>query len=185
MATALERLVDGLGAGGQAALQGSEGKADGTLASAVDKLVGLGELRFDIFGDGRIERRFGIGELIIDGVGATFWKKRRAVELEQVFLDHAAHEIRNVDLVRTVTELAVKAIGVQQREKELKILFLTIVRGGSHQQKVAGDAAEQFSQLKTLGLADLVAKVAGGELVSLIDDHEVPMGVAQFFEKVF
>ena len=41
-----------------------------------------------------------------------------------------------------VAELAVEAVGVQQRQKDLEVLLLAVVGGGGHQQEVAGDGPQ-------------------------------------------
>ena len=65
---ALERLVDGLRAGGEPALQGGEGEADRAFARAVE-LVGLAHFRLHVVGDGLVERGLDVRERVVDGVG--------------------------------------------------------------------------------------------------------------------
>ena len=132
---ALERLEDGLGAGREAALEGGEGEADGAFARAVE-LVGLAHFRLHVVGDGLVERGLDVGELVVDRVGPALGKERRAVELDQLLLHHAAHEVGGIHLVDAVAELAVEAVGVEQRQEELEVLFLAVVRRGGHQQQV-------------------------------------------------
>jgi hypothetical protein len=74
---------------------------------------------------------------------------------------------------------ALEAVAVQQREKQLEVLFLAAVRGGRHQQEVAGDVAELLSELKALGLLELAAEVVGAHAVGLVDDDEVPFDFAR------
>jgi hypothetical protein len=50
---------------------------------------------------------------------------------------------------------------------------------------VSGEAAEQLAELEALGLVDLVAEVAGGELVRLVDDDQVPLAVLELGLEVF
>ncbi len=73
-----------------------------------------------------------------------------------------------------VAELAVEAVGVQQREEDLEVLLLAVVGRGGHQQEVAGDGPQQFPQQEALGLVELGAVVVGGELVGLVHHHQVP-----------
>ena len=172
--TTTQRLVNGLRAGGKPALQRSERETDRTAAGTVFELVGAVHLGLHVVGDGAVKRSLKIRETVIDRVGAALRKELAAVEAQHLFLDHATHEVRHIHLVRAVTEFAVEAIGVEQRQEELEILFLAVVRRRGHQQEVAGDAAEQFAELKALGLVDLVAEVVGRELVRFIDHHQIP-----------
>ncbi len=132
---ALERLVDGLGAGGEAALEGGEREADRAFARAVE-LVGLAHFRLDVLGDGLVEGGLDVGELVVDRVGPALGEERGAVELDHLLLHHAAHEVGAIDLVDAVAELAVEAVGVEQRQEELEVLLLAVVRRGGHQQQV-------------------------------------------------
>jgi hypothetical protein len=184
-AAALERLVDGLWAGRQPALQRGKGEAHRALAVAVLQLVGPVHLLLDVSRDGFVQGGFQIGQLVVDRAGDALGEQRRAVELQQVFLDHAAHEISDVNLVGAVAELAVEAVAVQQAHEQLEVFFLAVVRRGRHQQQVAGDAAQQFAQLEALSLVDLVSEVAGRELVRLIDHHQVPVRKAQLVQELF
>ena len=106
-------MVDGLGAGGEPALQQGEREADGVLALAV-QIVRAVHLVADIVGDSRVKGVFQSREGVVDGVGAALGEQRGTVELEEVFLDHASHHVGHVHLVGTFAELAVEAVGVQQ-----------------------------------------------------------------------
>ena len=66
------------------------------------------------------------------------------VELEQVLLDHAAHQVGDVGRVHAVAEPALEAVAVEQRHEELEVLFLAVVRRRRHQQEVAGERREQL-----------------------------------------
>ena len=68
-ASAPQRLVDGLGGGGQAALQDGQREADRSRAPVVLERLGPVELLADVFGDRAVQAGFGIGELVGDGVG--------------------------------------------------------------------------------------------------------------------
>jgi hypothetical protein len=86
--------------------------------------------------------------------------------------------------VHAVAELAVEAVGVEQREEELVVLFLAVVRGGGHQQEVAGVGADLLGEAEAGGGLDLGAEVVGGELVGLVADDEVPAGLAELVLEV-
>jgi hypothetical protein len=58
--------------------------------------------------------------------------QRRAVKLAQVLLDHAAHQVRDLHLVHAIAEAALKAVAIEQRKEELKILLLAIMGCGGH-----------------------------------------------------
>src|SRR6185437_13129684 len=100
-------------------------------------------------------------------------EERPAIKLEQPLLHHSAHEVRDLHLVHTVAEAPLEAIAVEQREEELEVLFLAVVRRGRHEQKVARDPREKLAQAVPLGVLHLTAKERGGELVRLIADNEV------------
>jgi hypothetical protein len=41
-----------------------------------------------------------------------------------------------IHFVDAVAELAVEAVGIEQRQEKLEVLFLAVVRRGGHQQQV-------------------------------------------------
>ena len=94
---AAERLVDGLGRGRQPPLQDGQGEADRALAAFVLQGFGPVELLADVVGDVLVERGLGVGERVVDGVGPALGEQRRAVELEQLLLDQAAHQVGGID----------------------------------------------------------------------------------------
>jgi hypothetical protein len=83
--TAFERLIDGFGTGGQAALQGGQGKAHRALALAVCQRIRLLPFLFHVIRHGRVEGRLQVGQGIVRGVGAAFGKERRTVEGQEFF----------------------------------------------------------------------------------------------------
>jgi hypothetical protein len=101
------------------------------------------------------------------------------------FLDHAAHQVRGIDLVHAVAELAVEAVGIEQREEKLEILFLAVVRRCRHQQQVADMRAELLGKAEPPRFLQLRAEVVGGELVGLVKDGEVPARRAEFVLELF
>ena len=54
--------------------------------------------------------------------------------------------------------LALEPVAVKQRQEELEVLLLAAVRGGGHQQQVAGDVAELLAELEALVFSSLPAK---------------------------
>src|SRR5688500_15467965 len=76
-------------------------------------------------------------------------------------------------------EAALKAVGIQQGQKELEIFFLAVVRRGCHQQEVAGKGAEQLAEAVALGIFNLAAKEGRGKLMGFIADHQIPAGVGR------
>ncbi len=181
---ALERLEDGLGAGGETALEGSERKADRAFALAVE-LVGLAHFRLHIIRYRFVERGFEVGEFVIDRVGAALREERCAVELDQLLLHHAAHEVGAIHLVDAVAKLAVEAVGVEQREEQLEVLLLAVVRRGRHQQEMARLRPELFGQLEAARLLQFVTEEVGGELVRLVEHDEIPASGAELLLQVF
>ncbi|MNJ39638.1 hypothetical protein D3C77_345160 [compost metagenome] len=80
-----------------------------------------------------IELSFKIRELVIGCVGTALGKQLSAIELEQLFLNHATHQVGDIDLVCALAKLAIEAVAIKQRQPNLKVFFLAIVRSGSHQ----------------------------------------------------
>ena len=111
--------------------------------------------------DGLVERGLDVGELVVDGVGPALREERRAVELDQLLLHHAAHEVGGIDLVNAVAELAVEAVGVEQRQEELEVLLLAVVRRGGHQQQVPRVRAELLREAEAAGLFELASRRSG------------------------
>jgi hypothetical protein len=107
-------------------------------------------------------------------VGEPFREKGRSVELHQVFLDHAPHEVGDVHLVDPVPEAPLEAVPVQQRQEKLEVLLLPVVGGGREQQEVPRQAREELAQLVALRVADLTPEEGGGHLVCLVHHHQVP-----------
>ncbi len=107
---AAERLIDGLGTGGQAALEGGEGEAHSAPTAAVFESVGAIHLLAHIAGHGFIEGRFHLGELVVHRRREARREERRTVKLHKLFLHHAAHEVGDIHLVRALAELAVETV---------------------------------------------------------------------------
>ena len=183
LATAQQRLVDGRGAGGEAALQHGQCEAHAVALLAV-QLFGPVPLIAHVVRDMRIQRFLGRRQVVVGGVGQSRREQLGAVELEQLFLHQAPHQVGHVHARGALAELAVEAVAIQQRHEQLEVLFLAVVRRRSHQQEVAGDRAEQFGQLVALGLLDLAAGEAGRALVCLVDDDQVPVRRAQLLLQV-
>ena len=151
-----ERLIDGFGAGSQTALQRRQGKADRTAPLAV-KFVGLAHLCFYIVGDSFVKRPLQIGQRVVDRIGAPLGKEGRAVEFDQLFFDHAPHQVGGVYFVDPIPKAAVKAVRVEQRQEQLKIFLFAVVGGRGHQQQVAGVGPQFFGKEKAAGLFQLRA----------------------------
>ena len=141
-------------------------------------MVGTVHSLADVGRDLLVEVLLELGELVRDRLGDPLGEQRLALEREQVLLDHAAHHARRVGGVDLRLVLALEAVAVEQREEELEVLLLAAVRGRGHQQEVAGDVAELLAELEALGLLELAAEVVGAHAVGLVDDHEVPVGLA-------
>ena len=82
-------------------------------------------------------------------------------------------------------KFAVEAVTIQQREPDLEVFFLAVMWCSGHQQEVTGDGAEEFTQQEAFGLVDLAAEVVGGELVGLVNDDQVPLGVFELLLVLF
>ena len=175
---ALQRLENGLRAGRQAPLQRGQGETDRPLARA-GELVRLAHFRLHVVGHRFVERGFEVGQRVVDRVRPAFGKERRAVEPHHLLFHHAAHQVRCIYLVDAIAELAVEAIGVQQRQEELEVLFLAVVRRGRHQQQMPGLGAQPFGKLETPGLFQFCAVEVRRELVRFVEDHQIPRGRAE------
>ena len=158
---AAQRLENGFGAGRQTALQASQGKAHAAAVPGL-QLIRLAHFFPYVAGHGLVKRLFRFREAIVQGVGTALGEQTRVVEFEKVFLDHTAHDVGDIDLCcRAFAEFAVKALGIEQGEKKLKILFLAVVRRGGHQQKVPGLPAQELAELEAPGFVDFIAEKRG------------------------
>lgn len=101
-------------------MEDGKGEPDGVLSLSSDAFGPVHPFA-DIGGDLFVEVVLERGQLVRDGLGDALGKEFLALEGEQVFLDHAAHDAAGVggDLV-----LAFEPVFVEQREEQLKVLFL-------------------------------------------------------------
>ena len=180
-------MVDRLRRGGQAPLQDRQGEADRAGALVVLEGVGTIELLAHVLGDLSVEVRLGIGELVGHRVGDALGKEGPTVELEEVLLDHSAHQVGDLDLVHAVAEAPLEAVTVEERQEELEVLLLAVVGRRGHQQEVPGEAREELAEAIALGVLDLAAEESGGELVGLVAHDQVVAAVrsAELFLDVF
>src|SRR5262249_14898767 len=135
-AASAQRLVDGLGGGCKPPLENSERESDRPRSFIVSELFGAVKLLTYVISDFAVELRLGIGKPVRHGVGSALREKRLAVELEQVFLHHPAHQVRDFHLVNAVTEAPLETVAIEQRQKQLEILLLAVVRSSGHQEKM-------------------------------------------------
>ena len=127
-AAAVQRLIDGLGRRRETPLEHGEREAHGGAAFVV-QIVGAIEFVLNVGGHSLVEFGFFGGKAVVHRDGVAFREEGRTVELEQFFFDKAAHDIGDVDSLRAGTGHAAEAILIHQREEELKIFFLAVVRG--------------------------------------------------------
>ena len=159
-------------------MEDGEGEADGSGAFVVFERAGAVELLADVLGDGGVEMLFFGRQFVGDGVGHALGEKGRAVEFEQFLFDHATHEVGDIDVVYAVAELALEAVAVEQGHEELEVFLFAVVGGGSHEEEVTGQVGEQLAEAVALGVAQLVAEVAGRHFVGFVADDQVPVAVA-------
>ena len=69
-------------------------------------------------------------------MGDTFREQGRTVHLQELFLDHAPHQVGNVHLVHPVAETPREPVLVEESHEKLEVLVLSVVRRGGHQQKM-------------------------------------------------
>ena len=113
-AAATQRLIDGLRGGCQAPLQDRQRKPDGAGAPVVLQRLGAVELLAHVVGDRPVETGFRRRQLVGNGVGDTLREQRRAVELEQLLLHHAAQQVGDVGGVHAIAEAALEAVAVDE-----------------------------------------------------------------------
>ena len=180
----LQRVIECRRRGGQSPLQNRQGETDGAAPPAMLDLLGAVKLPAHIVGHALVKLAFGIGELIVDGVGAALGEERVAIEFEQAFFGHAAHEVADVVGRRVGVGGTGEAVFVQQLHEQLEIVGFAIVRRGRHQQQVAGDAAEQPAQLIAFGFVGALAGVGCRHFVRFIADDQVPARFAQLRQQI-
>jgi len=78
--------------------------------------------------------------------------------------------------VHAVAKPPLEPVGIQQGHERLEVLLLARVRRRGHQQQVAGDAAEEATELVPLGQLELAAVVVRRHAVRLVDDDKVVRG---------
>ena len=135
------------------------------------------KLAADVFRDLFVEPRLGVGKLEGNRVGNPLRKKWCAVELEKVLLDHPAHQVGDIRRMHTVAKSALETVAVEQSHEELKIRFLPVVGCGRHQKEVARQGRKELTQPIALGVSGLRSKDAGGHLVRLVANDEIPAAV--------
>ena len=179
LAAAAQRLVDCLGRRGKPPLQDGEREADRAGALLVVERFGAIELLADVLRDFLVEARLRVREPVRDSVGEALGEQRRTVELQQLLLHHAPHEIGDVGGVHAIAEAPFEAIAVEKRHEELEIFLLAIVGSGGHQKEVAGQRRQELAELVALGVLDLTAEERGGELVGFVAHDEVPSAIGR------
>jgi hypothetical protein len=85
--TSPQRLQDGFRGRCKSALQNCQSESDSSLSTLVFQSIGAIELVTNVVRNTLVESRFGIGQLVADGVRPSFREQRRPIELEQLFLD--------------------------------------------------------------------------------------------------
>ena len=98
--------------------------------------VGLAHFVAHIVGHLLVQIALGTTQLVGNGVGPPLGKQGPAIEREQVFLHHAAHEPLGIRPVNALPVLALESVLVQQRHERLEVFLLPGVWGGGHEQKV-------------------------------------------------
>ena len=60
-----------------------------------------------------------------------------------------------------IPKTALETIAVQQGHEKLKVLFLAVVRGGRHKEKMASERGEEPPEVIAFGIFDLAAEEGG------------------------
>ena len=128
-----------------------------------------------ILRDRFVEDCFFARQLVVNGVGAPVGEKGLPFEADQLFLEHPAHDVRDVNGVDAFAKLALESICIQQAQEQLKVLSLPTVRRGSHEQEVTRLLAQKLAQTVPGGVRNLAAEVTRAHAVSLVHNDEVPV----------
>ena len=72
---------------------------------------------------------------------------------------------------------ALEPVTVEQGHEQLEIRLLAVMRGGGHEQEMAGEGGEQLAQAEALGVLGLAAEDGGRHLVRFVADHQVPAAI--------
>ena len=177
LAAAAQRLVDGRGRRRQPALENGQREADGAGAPVVLERLRTVELLAHVVGDVRVQTGLRVREPVRDGVRDALREQRRGVELEQVLLHHAPHQVGDLRDMNPVAKAPLESVAVDERHEELKVLLLPVVRGRGHQEEVAGEARQELAQPIALRVLDLAAEERRRHLVRLVAHDEVPAAI--------
>src|SRR6266545_3012023 len=153
-----DRLVDGFGRGGKAPLQSSESEPYDRAASSFPygaQALRAVHLLANVVGYFGVEDHLRVGQLVLHAVSAALGEEGCAVELEQLLLDQAAHHVRGVHRVKTVSCLSLEPVGIEEAHEQLEVDLLSAMGRGSHEEKMAGDGAKELSQAVPLGDLEL------------------------------
>ena len=75
--------------------------------------------------------------------------------------------------MHAVAEPALEAVSVEQREEELEVFLLAVVRRRRHEQEVAREAGDELAELIALGVFDFTIEERSGEFVCFVAHHEI------------
>ena len=118
----------------QPALENSQRETDGAGTPVVLERVRAVELLAHVVGDGRVQAGLGVREPVRDRVCDALREQRSAVELEQVLLHHAPHQVGDLRDMHPVAEAPFESVAVDERHEELEVLLLSVMRGRGHQE---------------------------------------------------
>ena len=177
LAAAVQRLVDGLGRRCETPLQDGERKAHGSGAPVVLQRVGAVELLAHVVGDFAVKLRLGVRQLVGNGVGHPLGEERGGIELQQLLLDHPAHQVGHVGGMDAIAEPPLEPIAVEERHEKLEVLLLAVVGRRGHQQEVPGQGRQQLAKAVALGVLDLAAEDGRRHLVGLVAHDKVPTAI--------
>ena len=156
-------------AASQTTLQSHQREAHVHSLFAAALLVGIAvssvHLLSHVFSDALVENLLWIREFVLSGVTPALRKKLGPLEGVQVFLHQTPHQIGGITPVDGITLVAGKTVLIQQCHKQLKVVFLSVVRRRGHQQQVAGMVPDPLAHLVALGPLHLAAEVVGAHAV--------------------
>ena len=105
-------------------------EAHGAGAPVVLERLRTVELLAHVVGDGFVQTGLRLREPVRDRVRNTLRKQRLAVELEQLLLHHAPHQVGDLGHMNSVAKAPFEPIAVDERHEELEVFLFSIVRGG-------------------------------------------------------
>jgi hypothetical protein len=82
--------------------------------------------------------------------------------------------------VYAIPESSFKAVAIEERKKELEVLFLAVVGSGRHEKKMTGYGRKKAAELETFCIVYFSAKKSSRHLMRFIADYKIPTTIWGF-----